>query len=146
MREALVEANKAKNLGEVPIGAVIVSKGRIIARAYNRREIDSDPTSHAEILAIREAAKKMVSWRLEDCDLYVSLEPCPMCMGAILNARVDRLFIGALNPRFGSAGSVIDLSSYKAFNHKLEVERGILEEECGQIMKDFFQDLRRQKK
>lgn len=146
MREALLEANKAKEIGEVPIGAIVVSNGEIIARAYNRREIDKDPTSHAEILVIKEAAKHMISWRLEDCDLYVTLEPCPMCMGAILNARVDNLYIGAMNPRFGAAGSVVDLASFKAFNHQVQVESGILEEECRQIMKDFFQTLRIEKK
>lgn len=145
MGQALIEAQKARDLGEVPIGAIVVCQGEVIARAYNRREVDADPTAHAELLAIQEAAKKMVSWRLENCDLYVTLEPCPMCMGAILNARVDRLIIGASNPRFGAAGSVVDLASYQAFNHKLEVERGVLEDQCSQIMKDFFQDLRKEK-
>lgn len=145
MMVALEEAKKALEIREVPIGAIVVSKGEIIARAYNRRETDGDPTSHAEILAIQKAAKKMVSWRLEDCDLYVTLEPCPMCMGAILNARIDNLYIGAMNPRFGAAGSVVDLSSYKAFNHSVKVETGILGEECGKIMQTFFRNLRKNK-
>ncbi|MCD1147965.1 tRNA adenosine(34) deaminase TadA [Peptoniphilus sp. KCTC 25270] len=145
MREALKEAQKAKDLGEVPIGAVIVQGEKIIGRGYNRREIDGDPVSHGEILAIQMAAKEMISWRLEECDLYVTIEPCPMCMGAILNSRINHLYIGAMNPRFGAAGSVVNLADYKAFNHSVEVESGILEEECSEMMQSFFRELRTKK-
>ncbi|MDO5037362.1 MAG: tRNA adenosine(34) deaminase TadA [Tissierellia bacterium] len=145
MREALREAQKARDLEEVPIGCVIVKDGEIIGRGYNQVESREDPTCHAEMVAIRQAVGQVVSWRLVDCDIYVTLEPCPMCMGAILSARLDKLYIGAKNPRYGACGSVLDLTNYQAFNHAIQVEKGLLQEEAGQMMRDFFRDLRKKK-
>lgn len=142
---ALEEARKARAKGEVPVGCVIVKEGKVIGRGHNQTETLEDPTCHGEIMAIREAVKEVVSWRLTGCDIYVSLEPCPMCMGAIMLARFDRLYIGAMNPRYGAGGSVLDLTDYQAFNHSLEVERGLREEEAAQEMKGFFRDLREEK-
>ncbi len=138
MRKALEEAQKAFDKDEVPVGAVIVRKGEIIAAAYNCREISKDATAHAEILAIKEACEALGGWRLIDCDMYVTLEPCVMCSGAILQARIERLYIGTMDPKGGAAGSTLNLFEDYHFNHRTEVVKGILEEECSQILKDFF--------
>lgn len=129
MREAIKQARKAGDYLEVPIGCVIVQGGRIIARAYNRRNMDKSALSHAELLAIRKASKKTGDWRLEDCTLYVTLEPCQMCAGAIVQARMKRVVIGSMNPKAGCGGSIINLLEMDEFNHQAEVERGILKEE-----------------
>lgn len=142
MNEALKEAKKAYKKGETPIGAVIVRNGEIIARGYNEKELKHDPTMHAEMIAIRKASKKLNSWRLNECDMYVTLEPCTMCAGAIINARIRRLYIGANDPKAGACGSIIDVLSVKDFNHKVEVIYGISEEECSSLLTSFFQDLR----
>ena len=146
MRAAVREAKKALALGEVPIGCVIVYEDRIIGRGYNRRMTDHSALAHAEITAIRKACRRMGDWRLEGCDLYVTLEPCPMCAGAIVQARIPRVFIGCMNPKAGCAGSVCNLLEEKGFNHQAQVERGILGEECSQMLSDFFRELRRKKK
>ncbi|HPL98838.1 MAG TPA: tRNA adenosine(34) deaminase TadA [Bacillota bacterium] len=138
MRKALEEAEKAFDKDEVPVGAVIVRKGEIIAAAHNCREILKDATAHAEILAIKEACEALGGWRLIDCDMYVTLEPCVMCSGAILQARIERLYIGAMDPKGGAAGSTLNLFEDYHFNHRTEVIKSILEEECSQILKDFF--------
>lgn len=142
MKEALAEAQKAYDKEETPIGAVIVRDGAIIARAHNEKECKNDATLHAEMTAIRKASKKVASWRLNDCDLYVTLEPCAMCAGAILQSRIRRLYIGASDSKAGAVGSVVDLLSVEAFNHKVEVYHGILEEECAAMLKKFFKELR----
>ena len=143
MREALAEANKAFAAGEVPIGAIVVMQGQVVGRGHNLKETQSDPTAHAEIIALRDAGAKQQSWRLEDADLYVTIEPCPMCMGAMLQARVRRVVFGAFDPKAGAAGSVVDLSANSRFNHRIEVIDGILEEECRQLMQAFFQQRRK---
>ena len=130
---------------EVPIGCVIVYEGKIIARGYNRRNTDKNTTSHAEINAIRKASKKLGDWRLEGCTLYVTLEPCQMCAGAIVQARIDKVVIGSMNPKAGCAGSVLNLLEMDGFNHKVEVERGVLEEECSTMLSGFFKELRMEK-
>jgi len=142
MKEALKEANKAYTIGEIPIGAVIVQNGRIISRGYNKKELQNDPTNHAEILAIKKASKKLSSWRLNSCDMYVTLEPCTMCAGAIIQARIGRLYFGAKDPKAGAAGSVINIFDVEDFNHKTEIHYGLLEDSCSQILKDFFKTLR----
>ncbi|HHV96735.1 MAG TPA: nucleoside deaminase [Clostridiaceae bacterium] len=142
MEQAYKEALKAYRKNEVPIGAVIVKNGEIIARGHNEKELKQDATLHAEITAIRKACKKLNSWRLNDCDMYVTLEPCPMCAGALIQARIRTLYIGALDPRAGAAGSVIDVFNVKEFNHKVEIIYGIMEEECSEILKRFFRELR----
>lgn len=129
-------------LGDVPIGAVVVHAGRIIARGQNRRETDRDPTAHAELLALREAARHLGGWRLTGCTLYVTLEPCPMCAGALLQARVDRLVYGAPDPKGGGAGGVVDLLHGVRFNHTVEVTAGVCEAECREILQRFFSALR----
>ena len=139
---ALKEAKKAYALKEVPIGCVIVYDNKIIARGYNRRNTDKNTLSHAEITAIRKASKKLGDWRLEGCTLYVTLEPCQMCAGAIVQARVDRVVIGCMNPKAGCAGSVLNILDMPEFNHQVNVFRGIMEEECSQILQDFFKELR----
>ena len=141
MKEALKEAKKAYEKEEVPVGAVIVKNGKIIARAHNLREIKNTATAHAEILAINKASKKLNSWRLIDCEMYVTLEPCTMCMGAIISSRIKKLYIGTLDPKTGACGSFIDLQEYK-FNHIVEIETGILKKDCEYIIKDFFKKLR----
>ena len=138
MKKALEEAEKAFEKDEVPVGAVIVRNGEIIAAAHNQREISKDATAHAEMLAIKEACEALGGWRLIDCDMYVTLEPCVMCSGAILQARIERLYIGAMDPKGGAAGSTLNLFEDYHFNHRTEVIKSILEEECSQILKDFF--------
>ena len=145
MKEALKEAKKAYEKLEVPVGAVIVKNGKIIARAHNLKETKKDTTKHAEILAIEKASKKLDAWRLLDCEMYITLEPCSMCAGAIINSRIKKIYIGALDEKTGAAGSVLNLFDYK-FNHKVEVEKGILQEECEKVLKDFFKELRNLKK
>lgn len=146
MEIALEEAKKAKDIGEVPIGAVIVKNGEVIAKAYNKRETLKNPLAHAEILAIDEASKILDSWRLLDCTIYVTIEPCAMCAGAIVNSRIERLVIGAMDPKMGACGSVVDLVRHEKFNHRVEIMSGVLEEECSSIMKDFFKKLRNRNK
>ena len=142
MRAAIKQAQKAYEKSEVPIGCVIVHDGKIIARGYNRRNTDKSTLAHAEITAIRKAAKKLGDWRLEDCTLYVTLEPCPMCAGAIVQARITECVIGCMNPKAGCAGSVTNLLEMDGFNHKVRVRRGICEEECSAMLKKFFRELR----
>jgi len=142
MREALEEAKKAIKLGEVPIGCVIVYEDQIIGRGYNRRNTDKNTLSHAEITAINRASKKMGDWRLEGCTLYVTLEPCQMCAGAIIQSRITRVVMGAMNPKAGCGGSILNILEMEAFNHQAQVERGILQEECSAILQQFFKELR----
>lgn len=144
MKEALKEAQKAYEKLEVPVGAIIVKDGKIIARAHNLREKKQSTTAHAEILAIEKASKKLNSWRLIDCDMYVTLEPCTMCMGAIISARVRNLYIGALDPKTGACGSFVDLSKLK-YNHTVNIFKGILADESAYIMKNFFKEIRNKK-
>lgn len=146
MAEALRQAKKAAMIEEVPIGCVIVHENKIIARGYNRRNKDASTLAHAEIIAIKKASKKLGDWRLEECTMYVTLEPCPMCAGAIVQARIPKVVIGAMNPKAGCAGSIIDMFQIKQFNHQVDTERGVLEEECSTIMKEFFKELRKKKK
>lgn len=146
MKAALKEAKKAYDKLEVPVGAVIVKDGTIIARAHNLKETKFDTTKHAEILAIQKASKKLKSWRLLDCEMYVTLEPCSMCAGAIINSRIKKLYIGTLDPKTGAAGSVLNLFTDYPFNHKVEVETNILKLECEKILKDFFKKLRKMPK
>jgi tRNA(adenine34) deaminase len=142
MEQALQEAKKAYDMGEVPIGAVIVRDGEIIARGHNLRETCKDPTLHAEIVAIREAAGKLGGWRLSGCELYVTIEPCPMCAGAIIQSRIDRVIYGAMDPKAGCAGSLYNILADSRFNHRADVVAGIMEEECRQIMQIFFKNKR----
>ncbi len=146
MKEALKQAEKAERIEEVPIGCVIVHQGRIISRGYNRRNIQASALAHAEILAIKKASKKMGDWRLEECIMYITLEPCPMCAGAIVQARIPKVVIGAMNPKAGCAGSILNLLEERRFNHQVETVRGVLEEECQIKMKNFFKSLREKKK
>jgi len=145
MRTALKQAEKAYNLGETPIGCVIVHEDKIIARGYNRRNTDKNPLAHAEVAAIKKASKKLGDWRLEECTLYVTLEPCPMCAGAIVQARIPRVVMGCMNPKAGCAGSVLDMLHEEGFNHQAETESGVLGEECSTMMKNFFKKLRENK-
>ncbi|MCR4892014.1 MAG: tRNA adenosine(34) deaminase TadA [Lachnospiraceae bacterium] len=142
MRAALKQAEKAYALGEVPIGCVIVCGDRIIGRGYNRRNTDKSTLSHAEITAVRKAVKVIGDWRLEGCTIYITLEPCPMCAGAIVQSRMDRCVIGAMSPKSGCAGSVLNLLEEERFNHQVEMERGVLQEECAAILQRFFRELR----
>ena len=146
MREAIRQAKKAYLLEEVPIGCVIVHDGKIIARGYNRRNTDKNTLAHAEMTAIKKASKKLGDWRLEECTMYVTLEPCQMCAGAIIQSRIPRVVVGCMNPKAGCAGSVLDLLHIAQFNHQAELETGVLEEECSQLMKQFFRELRQRKK
>lgn len=146
MREAVKQARKAYALDETPIGCVIVHEGKIIGRGYNRRNTDKSPLAHAEITAIKKASKKIGDWRLEDCTLYVTLEPCQMCSGAIIQARIPRVVVGCMNPKAGCAGSVLNLLQVERFNHQAELTAGVLEEECSGMMKQFFKELRERKK
>lgn len=145
MKEAIRQAKKASALGEVPIGCAIVYEDKIIARGYNRRMVDKNVLSHAEIIAIRKACKKIGDWRLENCTMYVTLEPCPMCAGAIVQARIPTVVIGCMNPKAGCAGSVLDMLHEDGFNHQVDTRIGVLEEECSRMMKDFFKALRLKK-
>ena len=142
MKEAIKQAKKAYALGEVPIGCVIVYEGKIIARAYNRRITDKSALSHAEILAIKKASRVIEDWRLEGCTLYVTLEPCQMCAGAIVQARIPKVVMACDNPKAGCAGSIIDMFHVDKFNHQVEVTEGILEEECSEMLSGFFRALR----
>ena len=142
MRAALAEAEAAAESGEVPVGAVVVAGGEIIARGHNRSETDNDPSAHAEIVALREAARRTGNYRLTDATLYVTLEPCAMCMGALVQARIERLVFGAYDPKAGAAGSAIDLSDSPSFNHRFEINGGVLAEECGSVLKAFFESRR----
>lgn len=146
MKEAIKQAKKAYKIGEVPIGCVIVYGDKIIGRGYNRRTIDKNTIAHAEMMAIKKASKKMDDWRLEDCTMYVTLEPCQMCSGAIVQSRMKRVVIGCMNPKAGCAGSILNLLQMEAFNHQVELEIGVLEEECSGLMKQFFKELREKKR
>lgn len=146
MREAIRQAKKAYAIGEVPIGCVIVYEDKIIGRGYNRRTIDKNPLAHAELIAIKKASKKMGDWRLEGCTMYVTLEPCQMCSGAIVQARMKKVVVGCMNPKAGCAGSILNLLQVEKFNHQVELETGVLEEECSEMMKNFFRELRKTKK
>ena len=145
MKEALKQAKKAYALEETPIGCVIVQEGTIIARGYNRRNTEKSGLAHAELLAIRKANRKTGDWRLEDCTLYVTLEPCQMCAGAIVQSRIRRVVIGAMNPKAGCAGSVLNLLQMQEFNHQVEIEQGVLQEECSGLLSEFFRELRARK-
>ena len=146
MKEALKEAKKAYDKLEIPVGAVIVKDGKIIARAHNLKETKFDTTKHAEILAIQKASKKLNSWRLIDCEMYVTLEPCSMCAGALINSRIKKVYIGASDQKTGAVGSVFNLLEDYTFNHKVEYEKCILQDECESILKEFFRELRKIKK
>ena len=146
MRQAIRQAEKAAAIGEVPIGCIIVHGDKVIGRGYNRRNTDKSTLSHAEITAIRKAGKVLGDWRLEDCVLYVTLEPCQMCAGAIVQARISEVVIGAMNPKAGCAGSVLNLLNMQEFNHQVKITYGICEEECSCILKEFFSGLRKRLK
>ena len=148
MKEAIKQAKKAGKINEVPIGCIIVNNvtKEIVGRGYNRRKTDKNTLSHAELTAIKRASKKMGDWRLEGCTLYVTLEPCQMCAGAIVQARIDRVVIGCMSPKSGCAGSIINLLDIKEFNHQVEIEKNVLEEECANMLKSFFEDLRKKQK
>ncbi len=143
MEEALREAEKALKKGEVPIGAVIVSNDKIIARGHNLKETSANPTAHAEIIAIKKASEKLGKWRLLNSTIYVTLEPCLMCMGALIQARVERLVFGCFDPKAGAAGSLYDISDDKRLNHRIKLTTGIMAEECGKILKEFFKEVRK---
>lgn len=145
MKEAIRQAKKAEAIGEVPIGCVIEYQGKIIGRGYNRRMADKTVLAHAEIIAIRKACKIMGDWRLEGCTMYITLEPCPMCAGAIVQARIPTVVIGCMNPKAGCAGSVVNLLNEDGFNHQAQVHIGVLEEECSWMLSEFFRELRRKK-
>lgn len=142
MEQAIIEAGKASEIGEVPVGAVMVCNGEIIARAHNLREKNNNALAHAEIIVIDEACKRLNSWRLDGCELYVTLEPCPMCAGAIINARIGTVYFGAYDSKGGACGSVVDLFKKGSFNHSPAVYGGIMEEACEEVLKDFFKKLR----
>jgi len=146
MREALKEAKKAYKKLEVPVGAIIVKNEEIIARAHNIKETKKDTTKHAEILAIQRASKKLGAWRLEECEMYVTLEPCTMCAGAIINSRIKKVYIGTKDEKTGACGSVLNLFEDYKFNHKVEYEFDIMQKECEKILKNFFKELRELKK
>lgn len=146
MKMAIKLAKKAADMGEVPIGCVIVYEGKVIARGYNRRTMDKSTLSHAEILAIKKASKVVGDWRLEGCTMYVTLEPCQMCAGAIIQARMNKVVIGCMNAKAGCAGSVLNILEHEGFNHQAVVERGVLEEECSILLKEFFSNLRKRLK
>ena len=146
MKAAIQEAKKAYKLEEVPIGCVIVQNDKIIARGYNRRNTDKNTLAHAELAAIKKASRKTGDWRLEDCTMYVTLEPCQMCAGAIVQSRLGKVVIGSMNPKAGCAGSVLNLLQMKQFNHQVEIEKGVLGAECSAMLSDFFQELREKKK
>ncbi len=145
MKEAIKQAKKAAQKDEVPIGCVIVKDDQIIARAYNKREMKQCSTAHAEILAIEKACKKLGSWRLEDCDLYVTLEPCPMCSGAIIQSRIRNVIFGTYDPKGGCMGSNMNINDVRGFNHYPDIEGGILQDECSRLLKEFFKAKRKKK-
>ena len=146
MKEAIRQARKAELLNEVPIGCVIVYQDKIIARGYNRRNIDKNTLSHAELNAIRKAGKKLGDWRLDDCEMYITLEPCQMSAGASVQSRIKKVYIACMNPKAGCAGSVLNLLDIKQFNHQVEIDRGLMEEECSRMLSGFFKRLRESKK
>lgn len=146
MKIALKEARKAYNKEEVPVGVIIVKNGQIIAKAHNLKETKKDTTCHAEILAIKKASKKLETWRLSDCEMYVTLEPCSMCAGALIQSRIKKVYIGTMDYKTGACGSVLNLLEDYTFNHKVEIETNILKDECENILQDFFKDLRIKKK
>lgn len=143
MKEAVRQAKKAAKLQEVPIGCVLVKDGKIVARGYNRRNTDKTTLAHAEIAVIKKASKAFADWRLEECTLYVTLEPCPMCAGAIVQARIPRVVAGCMNPKAGCAGSVLNILNTPGLNHRVKFEKGVLEEECTELLQNFFRELRR---
>lgn len=145
MREAIKQAKKAAAIDEVPIGCVIVCDGNIIARGYNKRNTMKTTLAHAELLAIRKACRKLGDWRVENCTMYITLEPCQMCAGAIVQARIPRVVIGAMNKKAGCAGSILNLLEMREFNHQVQVTRGVMEEVCSQMMRDFFKEMRKRK-
>ena len=142
MKQAITQAKKASAIGEVPIGCVIVFEGKVIARGYNRRKTDHSTLAHAEIIAIKKAGKKIGDWRLEDCTIYITLEPCPMCAGAIVQSRMKRCVIAAMSPKSGCAGSILNLLQEPSFNHQVEIESGVMGEECSEMLSSFFKELR----
>ena len=146
MYQALKEAEKALGKDETPVGAVVVRDGRIIARGHNEKELKNDSTLHAEMTAIRKSSRKLDSWRLNDCDMYVTLEPCAMCAGTMIQARLRHLYIGTVDPKAGAAGSVLNILQVDKFNHQVEITYGILEEQCSEILKGFFRNLRERNK
>lgn len=146
MEEALIEARKAYKKEEVPVGAIIVKEGKIIARAHNQKEGKKDTLKHAEMIAIEKAEKKIKSWRLSDCEMYVTLEPCSMCAGALIQSRIKKVYIGTMDAKTGACGSVLNLLQDYPFNHKVEIETGILAGKCEKILQDFFKELRKKKK
>ena len=145
MKEAIKQAKKAAKIGDVPIGCVLVKDGEIIARGYNRRNADKTVLSHAEVTSIKRACKKEGDWRLEDCTMYVTLEPCPMCAGAIVQARIPRVVIGCMNPKAGCAGSVLDMLHEEGFNHQVQTDINVCREECSGMLSQFFKDLRKKR-
>lgn len=142
MKQAITQAKKAEKIGEVPIGCVIVYEGKIIARGYNRRTTDKNTLSHAELIAIKKAARVLGDWRLEGCTMYVTLEPCQMCAGACVQSRIDRVVIGCMSPKSGCAGSILNLLQVDAFNHKVEITNNVLEKQCSSMLSEFFSKLR----
>ena len=146
MKEAIRQAKKAYAMEETPIGCVLVHDGKIIARGYNKRNKKKNTLAHAELIVINKASRVLGDWRLEECTMYITLEPCPMCAGAIVQARIPKVVIGSTNPKAGCAGSVINLLDMAGFNHQVEVVQGVLEEECSQLMRDFFKELRLKRK
>ncbi len=146
MKEAIKQAKKAYALEEVPIGCVIVYEGKIIGRGYNRRMTDKTALAHAELTAIKRACKRIGDWRLDDCEMYVTLEPCQMCSGAIVQSRIKKVYIGCMNPKAGCAGSVMNMLQVPQFNHQVETEKGVLEDECSKMLSDFFKELRKKQK
>lgn len=146
MKEAIRQAKKAAAVGDVPIGCVIVHEDKIIARAYNQRNKKKTTLAHAELLAIQKASKKLEDWRLEECTMYITLEPCQMCAGAIVQARIPRVVIGSMNPKAGCAGSILNILQIPTFNHQCEITKGVCEEECSEMLTTFFKELRKSKK
>lgn len=146
MKEAIKQAQKAYAIGEVPIGCVIVYEDMIIGRGYNRRVTDKNTLSHAELNAIKKASKKLNDWRLDNCEMFITLEPCQMCSGAIVQSRIKKVYIGSMNPKAGCAGSILNLLQVPQFNHQVEIETGILAEQCSQMLKQFFRELREKDK
>ncbi len=146
MKQAIKQAKKAYACKETPIGCVIVQGDKIIARGYNRRNTDKSVLSHAELIALKKACKKTGDWRLEDCEMYITLEPCQMCAGAIVQSRIKRVIIGAMNPKAGCAGSVINILQESRFNHQVEIQKDVMQQECSNMMSDFFRELRSKKK